>query len=63
MANHRNTQIAPELRERAIMRLMPSYNWSFRQVADDIGVGCTNKTLQKIPKASGFPVLSPFEYL
>lgn len=36
MANHR---IAPELRERAIMHLMPPYNWSLRQVADDIGVG------------------------
>lgn len=36
MANHR---IAPELRERAIMHMMPSYNWSLRQVADDIGVG------------------------
>lgn len=36
MANHR---IAPELRERAIMHLMPPYNWTLRQVADDIGVG------------------------
>lgn len=36
MANHR---IAPELRERAIMHMMPPYNWSLRQVADDIGVG------------------------
>lgn len=36
MANHR---IAPVLRERAIMQRMPPYNWSLRQVADDIGAG------------------------
>lgn len=32
-------KIAPELRERAIMHMLPPYNWSLRQVADDIGVG------------------------
>ncbi len=36
MANHR---ISPELRERAITHMMPLYNWSLKQVADDIGVG------------------------
>lgn len=38
MAKHR---IAPELRERAIMHLIPPYNWTLSQVADDIGVGTT----------------------
>jgi len=27
-------RIAPELKERAIMHLMPPYNWSLRQVGD-----------------------------
>lgn len=36
MAKHR---IAPDLRERAIMHLMPPHNWTLRQVAHDIGVG------------------------
>jgi len=34
-----NNPIDPELKERAIMHLLPSYNWSLRQVADDIGAG------------------------
>jgi transposase len=44
MANHR---IAPELRERAIMHMMPPYNWSLRQVADDIGVGIATALFPK----------------
>lgn len=32
-----NKPIDPELKERAIMHLLPPYNWSLRQVADDIG--------------------------
>lgn len=32
-------RIADELRKRAIMHLLPPYNWTLRQVADDIGVG------------------------
>ncbi|MDR6352583.1 helix-turn-helix domain-containing protein [Pantoea sp. SORGH_AS_0659] len=31
--------VAAELKERAIMLLMPPYNWTLRQVADDIGAG------------------------
>lgn len=34
-----NKPIDPELKERAIMHLLPPYNWSLRQVADDIGAG------------------------
>lgn len=34
-----NKPIAPEMKERAIMHLLPPYNWSLRQVADDIGAG------------------------
>ena len=29
--------IDPELEERAIMHLLPPYNWSLRHVADGIG--------------------------
>jgi len=36
MANH---TVAAELKEKAIMRLMPPYNWMLRQVADEIGAG------------------------
>jgi hypothetical protein len=36
MANH---TVAAELKEKAIMRLMPPYNWTLRQMADEIGAG------------------------
>lgn len=31
--------VDPELKERAIRHLLPPYNWTMRQVAEDIGVG------------------------
>ncbi len=34
-----NKPIDPELKVRVIMHLLPPYNWSLRQVADDIGAG------------------------
>ncbi|MFX2612004.1 hypothetical protein V6282_25805 [Enterobacter mori] len=34
-----NKPIVPELKERTIMHFLPPYNWSLRQVADDIGAG------------------------
>ena len=36
MARHR---VAAELKERAIMLLMPPYDWAFRQAADATGAG------------------------
>ncbi|WP_157859579.1 hypothetical protein [Enterobacter bugandensis] len=34
-----NKPIVPDLKERAIMHLLPPYNWSLHQVADDIEAG------------------------
>lgn len=31
-------KIAPELRERAIMHMMPPYSWSLRQVANECAI-------------------------
>ena len=46
------TPITIELKEQALMRLLPPYSWSLRQVADDdwIRRACTNPNDDPSPR-------------